>query len=136
MISSNAKAGSLRKVIRKMGEPCISFYLKAHRIYVHFEALRAIGCPNRICFMISEKGDRLLMMPYGKRDLVSHKVPERLYEGTNGFDISSYKLCSLLAELHGWDLNKSYRILGNVAPKYSIIIYDLTKVRIIDNGHK
>ena len=119
-----------------MGEPCISFYLKAHRIYVHLVALRAIGCPNRICFMISEKGDRLLMVPYGKRDLLSHKVPERLYEGTNGFDISSYKLCSILGELHCWDLNKSYRILGNVAPKHSIIIYDLTRAQIIDNGLK
>lgn len=49
----------------------ISFYLNANRVHVFIEALRGIGSPKRICFMIDKDGRNLLLVPYGKRDFVS-----------------------------------------------------------------
>ncbi|MBQ6481232.1 MAG: hypothetical protein IJI45_08955, partial [Anaerolineaceae bacterium] len=52
-----------------------------------------IGSPKRICFMLSEDGNILLITPYLKRDLKSHNVPDKAYSGEGSLEISSYKLC-------------------------------------------
>ncbi|MCI6594004.1 MAG: hypothetical protein MSJ87_01955 [Firmicutes bacterium] len=44
----------------------ISFYLKASRIHIFIDALRGLGSPSRICFMIDELGKILLITPYRK----------------------------------------------------------------------
>ena len=70
-----------------MMETYISFYLKANRIHVFVDALREIGSPKRICFMISDDGKTLLVVPYQKRDFVSHKVPSEVYKGVGGMEV-------------------------------------------------
>ena len=72
-----------------MHETHISFYLKANRIRIFVDALRGIGSPSRICFMIEESGETLLVAPYGKRDFRSHAVPPEVYGGTGGMEVSS-----------------------------------------------
>ena len=59
-----------------MDEVYVSFYLKTCRIRVFLEALRGIGCPRRVCFMISPSGEFLALSPYQKR---SHEVPDEVY---------------------------------------------------------
>ena len=106
-------------------ETCISFYLKSNRIQVFTKALRGIGSPRRICFMISSDGQSLLLVPYEKRDLKSHNVPPKVYQGEGDYKINSYKLCRILAGQHHWDLNCSYRILGKVYPDQHLAVFDL-----------
>ena len=106
-------------------EICISFYLKSNRIQVFTKALRGIGSPRRICFMISSDGRSLLLAPYEKRDLKSHSIPPQVYKGVGDCKINSYKLCRLLAGQHHWDLNCSYRILGKVYPDQHLAVFDL-----------
>lgn len=108
----------------------ISFYLRANRIHVFVEGLRAIGSPKRICFMISENGKSLLIAPYGKRDLKSHSVPDDVYHGA-GMEICSLKLCRLIASLHSWDVSKSYRVPGQKHPEENVMIFDLSRAVII-----
>ena len=90
----------------------ISFYLKTSRIHIFTETLRLIGYPKRICFLISADGQALLIRAHENRDLKSHKVPQDVYDGRRSFEISSWKLCKILADLHSWDLKHSYRIPG------------------------
>ena len=48
----------------------ISFYLKANRVHIFVEALRSMGSPGRIRFLISKDGRILLIQPYGKSQSV------------------------------------------------------------------
>ena len=109
-----------------MVETYISFYLKVYRIHVFLDVLRGIGSPRRICFMISGDGKNLMVTPYPKRDLKSHSVPDRVYLGERGLDISSYKLCSLIANMYDWDTERSYRIRGRVIEEKRVAVFDLT----------
>ena len=115
-----------------MYETFISFYLRANRIHIFVEALRELGKPSRICFMIAENGETLLVTPYGKRDFISHAVSRDVYSGTAAMEVSSYKLCHIIADLHNWNHSKSYRVPGKVFPEKKIAIFDLKKAEIID----
>lgn len=117
-----------------MNDTYISFYLKAYRIHVFVNSLRGIGSPSRICFMISGDGKNLLVKPYPKRDFKSHSVPDKVYKGEGGLDISSFKLCGLIAQMQHWDGNHSYRIPGTVFSEKKIAIFDLTKAEVIDSA--
>ena len=109
----------------------ISFYLRANRIHIFVDGLRAIGCPERICFLISNSGDKLIIAPYGKKDLISHNVPKKVYDGKDGLEISSYKLCTIISRMYNWDCSKSYRVIGKLINAHNVIMYDLNKATVI-----
>lgn len=116
-----------------MNETNISFYLKANRIHVFVDALRALGSPTRICFMIDESGKNLLLSSYDKRDFRSHSVPPEVYAGLGGMEVCSAKLCRIIAELHQWDLSRSYRVPGKAYPEFKIAIFQLIDAEMIDH---
>ncbi len=109
----------------------ISFYFKASRIHLFLEALRGLGSPSRVCFKIDETGNKLMMIPYIKRDFVSHSIPKSVYTSGEGMEISSLKLCKIIANIHGLDLNKSFRFPGVVDVDMQVAVFDLTKAQEI-----
>ena len=115
-----------------MQETFISFYLKANRIHIFVDALRGLGSPSRICFMIEENGETLLIAPYEKRDFKSHGVPKEVYSGTGGMEVSSMKLCRIIAGLHKWDTSRSYRVPGKVYAEKKVAIFSLKEAELID----
>ena len=115
-----------------MLETYISFYLKANRIHIFVDSLRGLGSPSRICFMIEESGETLMIAPYEKRDFKSHHVPPDVYNGTGCMEVSSIKLCRIIAELHQWDLNRSYRVPGKIYEDQKVAIFSLRKAEVID----
>ena len=114
-----------------MDETYISFYLKANRIHVFINALRGIGSPKRVCFMMDESGNTLILSPYDKRDFKSHAVPNKVYNGSESLEISSYKLCRLLASSHNWDISRSYRIPRKIVPSLNVVMFQFDKAEII-----
>lgn len=114
-----------------MSETYISFYLRANRIHVFADALRGIGSPSRICFLLDSDGKALLMVPYAKRDFKSHRVPSKTYSGKAGVEISSMGLCKLVANRHGWDISRSYRVPGRVSSAQALAAFDLEKAEMI-----
>lgn len=115
-----------------MQDTYISFYLKANRIHIFVDALRGIGSPSRICFMVEESGETLLVAPYGKRDFKSHSVPPVVYSGTGGMEVSSFRLCRMIASLHHWDVSRSYRVPGKVYSEQKVAIFKLSEAEVID----
>lgn len=103
----------------------ISFYLRAGRIHVFVDALRAIGSPDRICFMIDDDGKHLMIIPYNKRDFKSHKVPKKVYEGQSSLEISSMKFCKLISGMKNWDNSHSYRIPGEIKKTINAAVFNL-----------
>lgn len=119
-----------------MNETYISFYLRYNRIHVFTNALREIGEPSRICFMIGENGHSLLMVPYKKRDFRSHYVPRDVYNGCDSMEINSMKLCRIIAFIHNWDVRKSYRVPGRIFPDEQLVIFNLDGATNIRIGEK
>ncbi len=115
-----------------MAETYISFYMRVNKIHVFVDSLRGIGSPNRICFMIEENGETLLIAPYEKRDFRSHGVPPEVYTGNGGMEVSSMKLCRIIASLYHWDLDRSYRVPGTVYPEKKVAIFRLKEAELID----
>ena len=130
MISVEQSAGDAKRK-SKMNETYISFYLRYNRIHVFTNALREIGEPSRICFMIGENGHSLLMVPYKKRDFRSHYVPRDVYSGCDSMEINSMKLCRIIAFIHNWDVRKSYRVPGRIFPDEQVVIFNLDGASII-----
>jgi len=116
-----------------MQETNISFYLKANRIHIFVDALRRLGNPARICFMIEENGKTLLIAPYEKRDFKSIRVPPEVYSGTSCMEVCSMKLCRIIAGLHHWDLDRSYRVPGKIHTEHNVAIFSLTEAEVIDH---
>ena len=114
-----------------MNETYISFYLRSNRIHVFTNALREIGEPSRICFLIGENGHSLLMTPYRKRDFRSHHVPRDVYNGCDSMEISSMKLCRIIAFIHKWDIGHSYRVPGKIFPEEQVVIFNLDSAEVI-----
>lgn len=112
----------------------ISFYLRSSRVHVFAEMLRGIGSPRRICFMIEENGETLLVAPYSKVDLKSHAVPDEIYKGTGQMEVCSIKLCRLISQIHGWDLSQSYRIPGIIKEKQKVAVFYLKSAEVIEKS--
>lgn len=117
-----------------MQDTYISFYLKANRIHIFVDALRGLGSPSRICFMVEESGETLLVAPYEKRDFKSHSVPPEVYNGTGGMKVSSFKLCRIIADMHHWDISRSYRVPGKVYSEQKVAIFRLPEAEVIDRA--
>ncbi len=66
--------------------------------------------------------------------LKSHSIPSKTYtyKGEGGVDISSYKLCYLIARMQNWATERSYRIPRTVYEDKRIAIFDLRRAEIIE----
>ena len=73
-----------------------------------------------------------MIAPYEKRDFKSHCGPPDVYCGTNCMEVNSIKLCHIIAGLHHWDLNCSYRVPGKIHKGLKVAIFFLTKAEAID----
>lgn len=105
----------------------ISFYLRNNRIHIFIDALRGLDSPRFVSFLIDEDGNNLVLIPYNKKDFYSHRVPLSVYQGKKGLELTSIRLCRLLAKKFSWDINKSYRIPGIIYSRQKIVIFDLQK---------
>lgn len=112
-------------------ESHISFYFYQYRVHVFMDVLRGMGNPSRICFMIDLSGNRLMIVPYKKRDFKSHFVSQKVYADNTGLEISSMKLCKIISRLHNLDEDESYRFPGVVDARKRTAIFDLTKPQAI-----
>ncbi len=109
----------------------ISFYLKVNRIHVFVETLKGIGSPKYICFLIDGEGKHLMLRTYHNKDFHSHRISDEVYSGRKSVDISSKKLCDVLANLYNWDKQNSYRIPGYIVNEEKAAIFYLDKAETI-----
>lgn len=114
-----------------MSETFLSFYLKANRIHVFVDALREIGQPTNICFMVGPDGKTLIVKPYPRKDFHSHRVPQDVYKGKKSMEVSSLQLCRIMAEMQCWNTNYSYRVPGVIHPQQKICVYHLDQAERI-----
>lgn len=115
-------------------ETFISFYLRSSTIRVFNAAVRKIGQPRFIRFMINPDTMQLAMLPAVKKDFQSFRVPKGLYSshvGNDAMQVHSQKLCRALAFQLGWELDRSYRVPGKVFEEQQIARFDLCRASVI-----
>lgn len=115
------------EVRRKMDDTYLSFYLKANRVHIFVDALRAIGSPKYICFLMESDGRTLLLKAYPKKDFRSLKVPLEVYRGKKSMEVSSMGLCRIVSQIQCWDCNYSYRVPGTIIQQKELCIFYLEK---------
>lgn len=87
-------------------------------------ALAALNCCVRI---------GLEVHPQMKSLLVVLVVMREVYYGKRSPEISSYKLCKILTELHGWDPAGSYRVPGKIEMSARSALFSLDKAEVTGN---
>ena len=102
----------------------ISFSLERGRVLIHRSALRSIGMPSNIRFLLNTGAKKVAVQACEAIDRDSFTVP-------NLDEMGSYEICSMnfinvLYRLAGWKKEKSYRIYGNVFAKNRLVEYDLS----------
>lgn len=114
----------------------ISFYLAGGRLHIQPEALRKIGCPSFVRFLMSADGLSMIMEPYNRKVFASMRVPKGLYgksEKRSRMEVKCAPFCRLLAHHLGWDESCSYRIQGKVYQNQCIVKYDLNTAYAINS---
>ncbi len=117
-----------------MNKARISFYLRTGRVHVDISTLRGLHNPEKICFKLDALGETLRIMPYNKNDFHAYTVPVKVYEGSRSLDISSRYMCNVLARIHHWDVNKSYRALGTIYPDSGEAVFRLIDAEEINRS--
>lgn len=111
-----------------MHETHISFYLSGGRLHVFPEALRGIGNPTFVRFLLSNDGLSMIMEPYNRKVFASFRVPKGLYEKTDKWTRMEFKcapFCRMMAHHLSWDMGQSYRVKGKIYPAQRIVKFDL-----------
>lgn len=133
MTSQMRRYGKIEMQKLRENETYISFYLRANRIHIFIDALREIGEPNNICFMIGKNGTSLVLKPYKKKDLKSHRVCSDVYHGCKSMEVSSMRLCRILIDMFHWNPEFSYRAPGIIYPSQRIVVFDLAMAEAIEH---
>ena len=104
----------------------VSFYLKDGKIHVYADAIRSIGSPNFIRFLLNHDSSSMIMEPYHKKEFQSirvkkdNKISHELY-------FRCRPLCRLIEHTRGWNHSQSYRIPGRLIQNQRIVLFDLTQ---------
>lgn len=108
----------------------ISFYLRYNTMHVFYRAVREIGKPAFVKFLISGDDMKMVMQPHDKKEFVSFRVPQAIYHPQyhthKCFQIRSKAFCELLASRLEWDSTRSYRIPGTIYPNQQLVLFDLS----------
>ena len=107
-------------------ETYISFYLNSSRIHIFRKAIKEIGNPKFIRFLVKEDGKSMIMEAYIKKDFQSHRVPQIRDNANWKMEVTSIALCSLLKNRLNWEDNKSYRIPGKTYSGQHLAVFDLS----------
>lgn len=111
----------------------ISFYLKDGVIHIYTDAIRFLGEPNYIRFLVNHNGSSMVMQAYDKKEFQSirvHKNAERTLLQTR---FRSAAMCRLMTYVLGWDKNKSYRVPGKYIHSQKIVVFDMPRAEIINS---
>jgi len=111
----------------------VSFYLKDGMINVYTDAIRFLGEPNYIRFLLNCDGSSMIMQAYHKKEFQSIRVPKNAARTWTQTRFCSAAMCRLMKYALGWEPDKSYRVPGKYIPAQKIVVFDMTKATIINN---
>ena len=112
-----------------MHETFISFYLAGGRVHIKADAVRGIGEPPFLRFLIAKDGKSMVMEPYNRKVFASMRVPPTMYKKTGQrarMEIKCAPFCRYLAAYLRWDESSTYRVPGRILLQQRFVLFDLT----------
>lgn len=98
---------------------------------MYADAIRFLGKPNYIRFLLNKDGSSMLMEPYHKKEFQSIRVHKDLDREPQKLQFRCRPLCRLMAYTLTWETEKSYRIPGRYVPAQGVVVFDMTKATVI-----
>ena len=106
----------------------MSFYLKDTQMRISTKALRDIGMPYYVRFLVNPQTNQMIMQAYDKKELTSFKVARKVFIDSkyHSFRIASKQFCTAVTHQLHWDMNRSYRVPGVIYSKQNLVQFDLS----------
>ncbi len=105
----------------------VSFYMRSNTIRIFKSTIRAMGMPKFIRLLIHETEGTMIIEPYDKITFSSFRVPFPFNDAKEGVDIHSKRFIQIVAELMRWDMERTYRVSGELYGKLKIVKFDLVQ---------
>ena len=107
--------------MKRMHETFISFYLAGGRVHIKADAVRGIGEPPFVRFLIAKDGKSIVMEPYNRKVFASMRVPPTMYNKTGqrariDYDLFQTQPCPQLRH-HPW--GRLERVAGHFKARLS-----------------
>lgn len=111
----------------------LSLYGKCGKIHVFKACLRALGYPRFIRFRLNPDG-RILLEPHDRISLTSFRVPKHI-DGVEAeqMEVSTTALIRAVFREFNFDLNKSYRLEGQLYEEQRVAIFNIATAKRIGN---
>ena len=103
----------------------VSFYMRSNTIRIFKSTIRAMGTPKFIRLRIHETEGTMIIEPYDRITFSSFRVPFPLNEAKEGLDIHSKRFIRIVAAFMRWDMERTYRVAGELYERQKIIKLDL-----------
>ena len=103
----------------------VSFYMRSNTIRIFKSTIRAMGTPKFIRLRIHETEGTMIIEPYDRITFSSFRVPFPLNEAKEGLDIHSKRFIRIVAAPMRWDMERTYRVAGELYKEQRIVKFDL-----------
>lgn len=117
------------KVHRK---PLISITGRKNRVYISRDVVHLLGGPSHICLYMKEGYDSIAIGPCDGKNVMSFKVPEKIYEGKKGdFTINSRQFVMDVLRINKLSSDFTYRIMGQYLEDKNMVTFHLCDAQIV-----
>lgn len=107
----------------------MTIHMNPYYIRVFRNALKAVGMPRYVRFLMEPDSARMAMTAYGRKEFTSFKVPNgAMVHGSKSgcVKIFSHVLCKSIYRQFGWDPTRTYHIPGKLFPEQKTVVYNLS----------
>ncbi len=102
----------------------ISFSGRRRRIRICLKVFRILNYPSYICFRVNKDRDSIVIFPCDSKDVMSYKVPTKLFDGGE-MTISSKSFVNELVETNELNPTMNYMVPGQYLQKNQAVLFNL-----------
>ena len=118
-------------------KPMISFSGRKKRMYISRDVLRILEYPSHVCIYMSKDYDFLAIGPCKSENVMSFKVPEKIYEGKKAdFTINSQQFVFDVMRINQMDMENTYRIYGQYLEEDHAVTFHLGDATLVSTAIK
>ena len=111
----------------------ISLHGCQYTIGISKNVVRLLGLPSHVCLMVHADGSRIMIAPCEANDVMSFKVPEKLFtDHSCTFRLNSKQFVHSMMLANGMEPEMSYIVPGSYNEKQNVACFDLKEHRLYD----
>lgn len=97
------------------------------------DVIRHLGSPSFICLKINEESDKLIITPCAEKEVLSFKVPDKLFVNRScALRVYSKQFVHTIMECNGMEHDLTYIVSGYYSEKQNVVCFDLREKRLFE----